>query len=167
MKKQAVLVPGIVLKEKYMDEYKISVATISKEIGLSPSAIRQLINNKLKISIKIAWKLSKYFDTPIEEWIELQNKYEIAELGADAEFMDGIRNIPKAKKVNDSASARASKAAERKPRGVKEAKAAGKKASQEAAEEDSKPEAAEKKPKRFRKSVELKKAFQGFSGFAG
>ena len=102
MKKQAVLIPGDVLKEKYMDAYQISVATISKDIGLSPSAIRQLINNKLKISIKIAWKLSKYFDTPIEEWINLQNKYELAELGGDVEFMESIKSIPKAKKAESA-----------------------------------------------------------------
>lgn len=155
MKKQAVLVPGTVLKEKFMDEYKISVATISKDIGLSPSAIRQLINNKLKISIKIAWKLSKYFDTPIDDWINLQNKYEIAELGADVEFMEDIRNIPKAKKAPSSDSAKAArtvKAADRKPRAVKDEKLSGGKPGlpQDNAVADTSTGEAVKKPRKLR-----------------
>ena len=98
MKKQAVLVPGAVLKESFIDEYHISVAKIAEDIGLSPSAVRQLMNNKLKISIKIAWKLSQYFGTPLEYWIDMQNNYDIAELEKNGDFMACIKAIPKAKK---------------------------------------------------------------------
>jgi addiction module HigA family antidote len=98
MKKQAVLVPGTVLKESYMDVYQISVAQLAKDIGLSPSAVRQLINNKLKISIVIALRLAKYFGTDVQYWIDIQNQYELSELGKDKALADSLKSIPKAKK---------------------------------------------------------------------
>jgi plasmid maintenance system antidote protein VapI len=57
-KKTTVSVPGDILKD-LLEKYNIPVSKISEEIGLSPSAIRQLMSNKLKISIIIALKLGK------------------------------------------------------------------------------------------------------------
>jgi addiction module HigA family antidote len=102
-KKPAILVPGTVLRETYMDEYQISVAQLSKDIGLSASAVRQLINNKLKVSIVIALRLSKYFGTTVQYWIDLQNQYELSELAKDKELTESLKSIPKAKKAPASA----------------------------------------------------------------
>jgi addiction module HigA family antidote len=99
MAKQTVLVPGNVLKESFLDKYQITVAKLSQDIGLSPSAIRQLINNKLKISIVIALKLAKYFDKPVKYWIDLQNAYELSVLDKDAEVQDALKKVPKAQKA--------------------------------------------------------------------
>jgi addiction module HigA family antidote len=113
MKKQAVPVPGTVLKESYMDEYQISVAQLAKDIGLSASAVRQLINNKLKVSIVIALRLAKHFGTDVQYWIDLQTQYELSELEKDKALTDSLKSIPKAKK----APAPAKDAAAKKPAG--------------------------------------------------
>jgi addiction module HigA family antidote len=99
MKKQTVLVPGSVLKETFLEKYQISVSKVSEDIGLSPSAVRQIINNKLKISTVVALRLSKYFDTPAKYWIDLQNSYDLAELEKDSALTDALKKIPKAKKA--------------------------------------------------------------------
>jgi addiction module HigA family antidote len=99
MAKQTVLLPGNVLKESFLDKYQITVAKLSQDIGLSPSAIRQLINNKLKISIVIALKLEKYFDKPVKYWIDLQNAYELSALEKNVEVQDALKKIPKAQKA--------------------------------------------------------------------
>jgi addiction module HigA family antidote len=118
MAKQTALVPGDVLK-KLLAEYNISVAKISEDIGLSPSAVRQLVNNKLKVSPIIALRLSKYFDKSAQYWIDLQNNLELSQLQNDAKTSASLKKIAKAKKQPAKAS-KTAKAA-KKPR-----KAAGK-----------------------------------------
>jgi addiction module HigA family antidote len=109
MAKTAVLVPGSVLKG-LLDSYHIPVAKISEDIGLSPSAIRQLINNKLKISIIIALRLAKYFDKKAEYWIDLQTSYELSQLQKDPKTNAALKAIPKAKKLPAPAPKKAAKA---------------------------------------------------------
>jgi addiction module HigA family antidote len=144
MKKQTVLVPGSVLKEKFLETYQISVSKISEDIGLSPSAVRQIINNRLKISIVVGLRLSKYFDTPSKYWIDLQNDYELAELEKDSALMDALKKIPKAKKA-PPAKKPAAKAA---PKAVKSAKQA---ADKKTTGKKAAPKAAAKGPKAPRK----------------
>jgi addiction module HigA family antidote len=134
MAKTTILLPGAVLKG-LLDSYHISVAKISEDIGLSPSAIRQLINSKLKISAIIALKLAKYFDKKPEYWIGLQTNYEVSLLQKDASVTAALKTVPKAQKLpapkpakaaakpaagkGAKAKAAAKPAAARKPRSVK------------------------------------------------
>jgi addiction module HigA family antidote len=97
MAKTTIPLPGAVLKG-LLDSYHISVAKISEDIGLSPSAVRQLVNNKLKISTIIAFKLAKYFDKKPEYWINLQTNYEISLLQKDANVAALLKTVPKAQK---------------------------------------------------------------------
>jgi addiction module HigA family antidote len=126
MAKSTVLVPGTVLKD-LLSSYHIPVAKVSEDIGLSPSAVRQLINGKLKVSIVIALKLAKYFDKKPEYWIDLQTSYELSQLQKDAKVTAGLKTIPKAQKLPAPAPKKAKAAA--KPaakKGPKKAKAAPK-----------------------------------------
>jgi addiction module HigA family antidote len=97
MAKTTVLVPGDVLK-RLLESYRISVAKLSEDISLSPSAVRQLVNNKLKISIIIALKLAKYFGKKPEYWINLQTGYELSQLQKDAKVSAALKTIPLAEK---------------------------------------------------------------------
>ncbi|MDR3341281.1 MAG: HigA family addiction module antidote protein [Treponema sp.] len=98
MKKQAVLQPGTVLKESFLDAYQISVAQLAEDIGISSSAVRQIISNKAKISLHIALRLSKYFGTEKSYWVDLQNTYDLSELSKDVELAEIVKQIHKAKK---------------------------------------------------------------------
>ncbi|MDR3333788.1 MAG: HigA family addiction module antidote protein [Treponema sp.] len=119
MKKQKPPLPGNVLKETYLDAYQIGITQFSEDVGLSASAVRQIINNKTKITLNVAARLAKYFNTPREYWINLQNDYDLAELQKDEELMAIIKQIPKAKKPSPSkkgavATTRTSKQADKK-----------------------------------------------------
>ena len=97
-KKSSLLIPGEVLKGK-LDEYNLHITQVAEDIGLSVSAIRQIISNKAKISLHIAKRLAKYFATDTEYWVKLQNDYDLAELDKDPQFNDELKAIPKAKKL--------------------------------------------------------------------
>jgi addiction module HigA family antidote len=114
--------PGAVFK-KFLDDYQLTAAKVADDIKLSQSSIRLLIGGKLKISVPIALRLAKYFGNKPEFWIDIQNKYELAESSKnDQEFAEILKNIPKAKKP-----APAKKAAAGKPAKAPKGKAAAKK----------------------------------------
>jgi addiction module HigA family antidote len=98
MKKQAVLVPGTVLKENYLDAYQLSPGKLAEDIGLSASAVRNVLINKAKISLNVAVRLAKYFGTTVQYWVDLQNVYDLAEMEKDAELNESLKKISKAKK---------------------------------------------------------------------
>jgi addiction module HigA family antidote len=102
-KKQTLLIPGEELK-KLLDDYSIPISDFARDIGLSVSAIRQIISSKGRISLHIAKRLAKYFDTTtVEYWVDMQNAYDITRLDNDPEFVEVLKNIPKAKKVSGTA----------------------------------------------------------------
>jgi hypothetical protein len=43
-------------------------------------------------------RLSKYFGTTIQYWVDLQNAYDLAELENDTELNEALKKIQKAKK---------------------------------------------------------------------
>ncbi|MDR0628048.1 MAG: HigA family addiction module antidote protein [Treponema sp.] len=112
MKKSAVLLPGDVLRD-LLDEYQINPTQLAEDIQMSVSAIRQIVSNKAKISLHIARRLSKYFNTTTQYWIELQNAFDLVQLDQDSELAEIVKQIPRAKKP--SIKAVASKAVADKP----------------------------------------------------
>jgi addiction module HigA family antidote len=89
--------PGVIVKT-LIDDYRLTPAKAAKDLALSYSSLRLLLNGKLRVSAPVALKLSKYFEHPVQYWIDLQNKFELAEASADAELSAVLKKIPKAKK---------------------------------------------------------------------
>ncbi|MDR3247187.1 MAG: HigA family addiction module antidote protein [Treponema sp.] len=114
--------PGAVFKS-FVDQYNLTAAKVAEDIKLSQSSIRLLIGGKLKISVPIALRLSKYFATKPEYWIKLQNDYELAESVKNPKLASILRSVPRAKKLESKAKAakkpaskaKASKKAAKKP----------------------------------------------------
>jgi addiction module HigA family antidote len=111
MKKQAVLVPGVVLKESFLDVYQLTPAKLAEEIQLSQSAVRQILSGKTKITLNAALRLAKYFGNDVRYWIDLQNNYDLAEAEKDEEINAVLKSIPKAKKPSAKAKVPAAKKA--------------------------------------------------------
>ncbi|MDR2394916.1 MAG: HigA family addiction module antidote protein [Treponema sp.] len=97
MKKSAVLQPGDVLRD-LLDEYQINPTQLAEDIQMSVSAVRQIVSNKAKISLHIAKRLSKYFGTTVQYWVDLQNTIDLVRIENDQELAEIVKQIPKAKK---------------------------------------------------------------------
>jgi addiction module HigA family antidote len=124
---KAVKTPGEVIKTQAA-AYNLSITQLAEGIKISPSAARLLINNKLRISVPFAQRLSKYFGKTPEYWINLQTVYELSELAQDKKNAAVLKSISKAVKV--AAKAPANKTAARKaPKKAAPKKAVAKKAS--------------------------------------
>jgi addiction module HigA family antidote len=90
--------PGDVVKAQAA-ACNLSISQLAEGIKISASAARLLINNKLRISISFAQRLSKYFGKTPKYWIDLQTAYELSLLGGDKKEAAVLKTISKAEKA--------------------------------------------------------------------
>jgi addiction module HigA family antidote len=95
---KAVKTPGEVVKAQAA-AYNLSITQLAEGIKISPSAARLLINNKLRISVSFAQRLSKFFGKTPKYWIDLQTTYELNALSDDKKEAAVLKTIPKAVKT--------------------------------------------------------------------
>ena len=69
--------PGDILKEEFLDEYKLSQGTLARAVGVSPNRITEIINNRRRITADTALRLSLYFGNSPEFWMNLQANYDL------------------------------------------------------------------------------------------
>jgi addiction module HigA family antidote len=114
MAQQSAKIPGEILQKTFLDEYGLAPAKVAEDTGISPSTIRLVLMGKIRISLKVAIRLAKYFGNTHQYWLDLQIKHDLAELQKDAAFLDALKQIPKAKKQVPGRKAKPQKAAARK-----------------------------------------------------
>lgn len=69
--------PGQILREEFLEELVISQTELASALGTTFRTINEIVNEKRSISTEIAIKLSKFFGTSIELWLNLQNQFDI------------------------------------------------------------------------------------------
>ena len=69
--------PGEILKEEFLQPMDITQTQLAKALHTSFRAINELVNQKRGITVEMAVKLSKYFATSPELWLNLQNSYDL------------------------------------------------------------------------------------------
>ena len=70
--------PGQVLKELYLEPLGLSVTTAAKALGVTRKTFSELVNQKSGISISMALRLSKAFNTTPELWLNIQLNYDLS-----------------------------------------------------------------------------------------
>ncbi len=73
--------PGEILKEDFIEDMNITVSILANEIGVEVDLINQIIEGKEGISEDMAFRLSKYYKTSVELWLNLQKNYELRKAG--------------------------------------------------------------------------------------
>lgn len=69
--------PGDILLHEFMEPLGISQTQLAKDIDTTFRTINEIINHKRGISPEMAVRLSRYFGTSEELWINLQAQYEL------------------------------------------------------------------------------------------
>jgi addiction module HigA family antidote len=103
MAKATVVLPGSVLKEKFMEPYQLKSAALAKELGVYPAIISNVVNNKQRITIPLALRLAKYFKTTEKYWIDLQFDYDYDKITKDSELKNALKAIKPAVKPKKTA----------------------------------------------------------------
>ncbi len=69
--------PGKILMEEFLQELDISQYRLAKDISVPPRRINEIVKEKRGITADTALRLSRYFGTSAQFWMNLQNQYEL------------------------------------------------------------------------------------------
>ena len=69
--------PGEILWEEFMQPYGLSQNRLANEIGVPPRRINEIVHGNRAITADTAIRLSKFFGTSAELWINLQAHYDL------------------------------------------------------------------------------------------
>ena len=91
MEKIANIHPGEILYEEFLIPMGISAYKLSKSIGVQQTRISLIIKGERGITADTAMRLSKYFGTTPEFWMNLQREYDLRKVRS--EIKEAIDNI--------------------------------------------------------------------------
>ena len=97
--------PAFVLSS-LMEEYHLNPFSLSKEIGLSNSSIRQILIGKTGVSVSTALRLAKFFGQSPAFWLDLQLQADMQAAANDKELQAALKGIVKAAKPNPAAASK-------------------------------------------------------------
>ena len=83
-KLSAPVTPGELLLEEFLIPMGISQYRLAKDTAVPPRRINEIVNGVRGISADTALRLSLYFGTTPEFWLNLQSHYDIEVLRAEA-----------------------------------------------------------------------------------
>ena len=69
--------PGEILLEEFIAPLGLTQAALAASLGVSFRTINELVNLKRAVSPEMALRLSKYFGTTPELWMNLQIKFDL------------------------------------------------------------------------------------------
>jgi len=69
--------PGEILREMYLSPLNLTVTETAKALGVTRKTFSELINCSSNVSIAMALKLSKAFNTTPEFWLNMQQNYDL------------------------------------------------------------------------------------------
>lgn len=68
--------PGLIVKDALIDNTALSVTEAAERLGVTRTTLSRLLNGHTGISPEMALRLSKFFRTSVESWINLQAQYD-------------------------------------------------------------------------------------------
>ena len=83
--------PGVILKEEFATPLGLTQARLSKDLKVGIKTLSELYNEKRGITPLMALKLSEYFGTTPQFWMNLQNAYDLYK--AYEKEKDTLKNI--------------------------------------------------------------------------
>lgn len=69
--------PGEILAEEFLKPMGLSQNALAREIGVTAARIGEIVNGKRGISADTALRLSRYFGTTPDVWMNLQQRYDL------------------------------------------------------------------------------------------
>ncbi len=69
--------PGEILLEEFLKPMAISQYRLAKDISVPPRRINEIVHEKRGISADTALRLSRFFGTSENFWINLQSRYDL------------------------------------------------------------------------------------------
>jgi addiction module HigA family antidote len=81
--------PGRVLREEYMEPMRLDATGLAQALGVPPSQIAPVIDDREPVTSDLALRLARCFRTSPQFWLGLQTAYDLsvaqAQFGAEIE----------------------------------------------------------------------------------
>ena len=86
--------PCEVLREEFMPDYGLTVASLAKRLGVSRQSVNEVVRERRAVSTEMAMRLSRLFGTSAEYWLNLQRNVDLWEsLDLHREELDAIEAL--------------------------------------------------------------------------
>jgi addiction module HigA family antidote len=69
--------PGEILRIEFLEPLHITSYRLSKDIGVAQTRIGEILSGQRSITADTAWRLSRYFGTSAQFWLNLQAEYDL------------------------------------------------------------------------------------------
>ena len=70
--------PGAIVREDCLKPLGLSVTEGAKRLGVGRQTLSNLVNEKVSVSIEMAYRLSKAFGSTAETWLGMQLAFDLA-----------------------------------------------------------------------------------------
>ena len=77
MAKRAPIHPGEILKSEFLDELNLTAYALARALHVPPNRITGIVNGERAISADTALRLSRFFGTTAEFWLNLQTHHDL------------------------------------------------------------------------------------------
>ena len=87
--------PGEFLREDYLPECGLTVATLAQKLGVSKQTVNELLRERRAVSPDMALRLGRLFGTSAQFWLNLQRNIDLwdsLELNRDA--IEAVEPLP-------------------------------------------------------------------------
>ena len=71
--------PGAIVREDCLKPLGLSITECAKMLGVGRQALSNLVNEKVSVSIEMAYRLSKAFGSTPETWLGMQLAFDLAQ----------------------------------------------------------------------------------------
>lgn len=82
MERIAPIHPGEILMEEFLEPLGVTQHHLAIEINVAPRRINEIVHGKRRITADTALRLSRYFGTSDQFWLNLQTRFDL-EAGRD------------------------------------------------------------------------------------
>ncbi|MFH1913357.1 MAG: HigA family addiction module antitoxin [Pseudomonadota bacterium] len=75
--------PGEILLKEFMEPFALSANRLSQHLGVPLSRITEIVNGKRSVTADTAERLSLFFGTTTDFWLNLQSRYELSKIRSE------------------------------------------------------------------------------------
>lgn len=84
---------GDILLEEYLIPLNLKIADLAVMLDVHRNTASAIVNNNAKLSLEMALKLARLFNTSPEFWLNLQMKLDLWEIGNNVRFQESLKKI--------------------------------------------------------------------------
>lgn len=84
---------GEIIKEEYLEPMNMSMMELCRQIHSSKGGVSHLLSGNIRLSIEMAFKLAKFFNTTEEYWLGIQRQVDLYEAKRNKELKATLKKI--------------------------------------------------------------------------